>query len=43
MKKNDQLYLYKQGKHNEEAIFNFLVNISIYVIEFNGNTKIVIA
>lgn len=28
-------------KHNEETIFYFLVDISVHVVEFNGNRKVV--
>lgn len=27
--------------HSEETIFDFLVDISVHVVEFNGNTKVV--
>lgn len=27
-------------KHNEETIFDFLVDISVHVVAFNGNTNL---
>lgn len=31
----------KKKPHNEETMFDFLVDISVHVVEFNGNRKVV--
>lgn len=42
--KNKSLIMFninkKKPKHNEETIFDFLVDILVHVVEFNGSTNL---
>lgn len=42
--KNKSLIMFninkKNPKHNEETIFDFLVDILVHVVEFNGSTNL---